>query len=83
MSSASVHFGVSTTDRDTLYDSVPLDSLANQTRFLRLLPGQEGSIIRGELFAASLESNPEYEALSYAWGNPGTTRVISPSTTTA
>jgi hypothetical protein len=77
MPSTSVHFGVSTTDRDALYDSVPLDSLANQTRFLRLLPGQEGSIIRGELFAASLESNPEYEALSYAWGNPGATRVIS------
>jgi hypothetical protein len=77
MSSAAVQFGVSTVDRDALYDSVPLESLANQTRFLRLLPGQEGSIICGELFAASLESNPEFEALSYAWGSPGTTQVIS------
>ncbi|KAH6853216.1 heterokaryon incompatibility protein-domain-containing protein [Chaetomium sp. MPI-CAGE-AT-0009] len=77
MSSTAVGFAASTTDRDALYDSVPLEAPAKQIRLLKLLPGQEGTIIRGELFVASLESNPEFEALSYVWGSPGATRPIS------
>ena len=47
----------------------PYRSLAkNDIRLLKVLPG-DGSLIKCLLFRVSLEQEPRYWALSYAWGN--------------
>ncbi|KAF1820638.1 HET-domain-containing protein [Dissoconium aciculare CBS 342.82] len=46
-------------------------------RLLKLLPGDAGTQICCEVIVVSLDSNPTYTALSYAWGNPPAGRVIS------
>lgn len=38
-------------------------------RLLKLLPGEQSEAIRCQLTAVSLSDNPEYEALSYVWGD--------------
>jgi hypothetical protein len=49
----------------------PLDTNSNDIRLLRLLPANDPQCIpQGEIFIASLDSQIEYEALSYTWGNP-------------
>jgi hypothetical protein len=39
-------------------------------RVLELLPGAHGTSLTCNLFQARREDNPEYEAVSYAWGAP-------------
>jgi hypothetical protein len=41
----------------------------NSIRLLRLLPGEHSDEIHCQLMAVSLSDNPEYEALSYVWGD--------------
>ncbi|KXX78244.1 Heterokaryon incompatibility protein 6, OR allele [Madurella mycetomatis] len=69
--------GASPIDRMALYSSIPLDPLTKQTRFLKLLPGEDDSDIHGELFALSLHRELDFKALSYAWGPPGAGQAIS------
>ena len=47
--------------------------LQNEIRILHLLPhdGDSDAPIKCNLRVASLDHNPEYEALSYVWGNKG------------
>ncbi|KAH8587727.1 heterokaryon incompatibility protein-domain-containing protein [Bisporella sp. PMI_857] len=49
----------------------PLDHSRREIRLLRLLPGNGdfNSNIHCELFPASLDNNPSYNALSYVWGD--------------
>jgi hypothetical protein len=37
-------------------------------RLLRLLPGKDDQVVSCYLVVVSLDSNPRYEAISYAWG---------------
>lgn len=55
----------------------PLAQLSrSQIRLLRLLPGRFEDDIFCELFHADLDEQPEYTALSYAWGGPKNTKPI-------
>jgi hypothetical protein len=47
------------------------------TRLLRLFPGKPDDPIIVDLFPIDLESRPSYEAVSYAWGDPGDRRKIT------
>jgi hypothetical protein len=42
-------------------------------RVMRLLPGIESSKIEMELLVADWSAPPEYEAISYVWGDPNNT----------
>jgi hypothetical protein len=53
----------------------PEDSLA--TRLIKVLPGTFDDPIRCELEPTSLGTKPHYVALSYAWGDPTDTELIS------
>lgn len=46
----------------------PLNPSKKQIRLLTLLPGEWDERIRCELYVASLQDQPKYEALSYTWG---------------
>ncbi|KAI1189208.1 heterokaryon incompatibility protein-domain-containing protein [Nemania serpens] len=46
----------------------PLDPSKKQIRLLTLLDGEWDDSIRCELYVASLQDQPTYEALSYTWG---------------
>jgi len=51
----------------------PLDTTIDSIRLLILQPPKEGedlSVIRCDLFHVTFAQRPEYEALSYTWGNP-------------
>lgn len=50
----------------SLYDNLPISGEA--TRLIILHPGSFESPAKITLSAASLDDNPYYEALSYAWG---------------
>ena len=47
-----------------------LDPSKHQIRLIKLSPGQIDDRVCCSLFIASLEERPEYEALSYVWGDP-------------
>ncbi|KAF4951717.1 hypothetical protein FSARC_12840 [Fusarium sarcochroum] len=47
----------------------PLNPAEREIRLLTLLPGEPGSPIVGSLNTVSLNSRPQYEALSYMWGS--------------
>jgi hypothetical protein len=49
----------------------------NEIRLLVLQPGKGGSAVEVEIRHTSLDQNPSYEALSYCWGEPNNTRLIS------
>jgi hypothetical protein len=60
---------------DVSYDYFPLRSSpsghsGDELRLLVLLPDQDDAEIRCEIQHASLDGPPQYEALSYTWGNP-------------
>jgi Heterokaryon incompatibility protein (HET) len=59
-----------------IYDRNELDYSQTAIRVVHLLPGQWDDEIRCELHTVSLDALPIYEALSYVWGNPKTTRTI-------
>lgn len=46
-----------------------LDPAQHKIRILRLLPGSHHDPIKCTLHTAHLSDDPDYEALSYAWGN--------------
>jgi hypothetical protein len=55
-----------------------LDSSNGEIRLIRLQPASEfAADIHCEIFHANLETEPYYEALSYAWGDPKITSIIS------
>ncbi|ERF71393.1 hypothetical protein EPUS_07421 [Endocarpon pusillum Z07020] len=51
----------------------PLDTERRETRVISLLPGRWSEIVACELSVVSLDDKPEYEALSYVWGDPENT----------
>jgi hypothetical protein len=55
------------------YDQIPDDSVI---RILTLNPGGWDDKLVGSLNFADLKENPEYEAISYVWGNPLRCREI-------
>jgi hypothetical protein len=56
---------------------VALDSRSREIRLLELSPNEFPSDIECHLIHVSLHDSPQYEALSYCWGNPVMTRPIS------
>ncbi|KAJ0120498.1 hypothetical protein J7T55_015227 [Diaporthe amygdali] len=55
----------------------PLDTQKSEIRLVTLLPGQSRDAIRCTLSIASLDSAPEYTALSYVWGDLSKTIPIT------
>lgn len=58
-----------------LYSHKPLDTSRQEIRLLRLLPA-DSELICCEIIHVSLNDPPEYDALSYVWGNPARTETI-------
>lgn len=56
-----------------VYDDI---HLANEIRLLELLPGSGDSKVAGRLIHRSLDERPEYDALSYMWGDATVTIPI-------
>jgi hypothetical protein len=57
-------------DQQRPYQHADLDrSQGSQIRLLRLLPGNYSDDIHCQLFQADLETDPEYEAVSYTWAD--------------
>ncbi|KAI1735500.1 heterokaryon incompatibility protein-domain-containing protein, partial [Xylaria scruposa] len=54
-------------DASSSYSYMPLKA-TNEVRLMNLLPSQDSSPISVEIFHVMLDYNPQYEALSYAWG---------------
>lgn len=54
----------------------PLDPQKSEIRLVTLLPGKSRDAIRCTLSIASLDSLPEFTALSYVWGNPSKKKPI-------
>jgi hypothetical protein len=54
-----------------------LDSKRREIRIAKLNAGDFSDDIHCTLFKVSLDDNPQYEALSYVWGDTGVTRQIS------
>ena len=60
----------------------PLELAKAEIRLLKLQPGPNDSDLKVKLVHASLDSNPDYEALSYTWGDPHFTtpiEILSPT----
>lgn len=55
----------------------PLDTQKSEIRVVTLLPGKPRDAIRCTLSTVSLDSAPEFTALSYAWGDPDKTKPIT------
>ena len=53
-----------------------LDKDKQDIRVLELLPGKVSDTIRGTLRLACLNSDPEYDAASYVWGDPTPTAQV-------
>ncbi|KAF2869755.1 heterokaryon incompatibility protein-domain-containing protein, partial [Massariosphaeria phaeospora] len=47
----------------------PIDLKKNEIRLLEILPGLWSDIVQCEFRIVSLDDNPSYAALSYAWGD--------------
>jgi hypothetical protein len=47
-----------------------LDPTKHELRLILLQPGELNGEIEFNILIASLDENPEYEALSYEWGSP-------------
>lgn len=54
----------------------PLDVEKNETRLVTILAGTFEEELQITLKAVSLDDDPEYEALSYVWGDPSVTKAI-------
>ena len=55
----------------------PLDTSKPCIRILKLHRGADDSPITCRLQIVSLDDNPEYETLSYVWGDPEKTKSIT------
>jgi ankyrin repeat protein len=62
--------------RNKTYSGASLDRTRHEIRLLKILPGNEDDPIRCTLSRAVLDEQPEYEALSYVWGDPKHRRKI-------
>jgi hypothetical protein len=59
------------------YTYEPLDNSNFSIRLISLAPAADfSSDIHCNIYQVSLDSNPEYEAVSYAWGNPNICEAI-------
>jgi hypothetical protein len=59
------------------YTYEPLDNSNFSIRLISLSPGADfSSAIHCSVYQVSLDSNPEYEAVSYAWGDPNIFETI-------
>ena len=70
----STHTAVTTKTR--YYADTALAPSKREIRLIELLPGLPPAEIQCTLKKVSLEDNPSYEAMSYAWGPPGGTKTI-------
>ena len=59
------------------YTNYPLDTSKRDVRVLQLLPGSWSDTVECNLVKQSLDHHPNYEALSYAWGDHNQTRPIT------
>jgi hypothetical protein len=59
---------------EKIYSSVPLES--GRIRLLRIWPGHVSSTISCDLLEEALNDKPEFEALSYVWGDVNVTGTI-------
>ncbi|KAI1503759.1 heterokaryon incompatibility protein-domain-containing protein [Biscogniauxia marginata] len=50
------------------YDS--LEKQRRQVRLFELLPGEKDEQLRGKLTTVDLDTGPDFDAVSYVWGNP-------------
>ncbi|UPK95334.1 hypothetical protein LCI18_006269 [Fusarium solani-melongenae] len=63
--------------RDSLYGDMPLESSRSEIRLLELLPCKENSKpIECCLIRTTLSAGLPFRALSYVWGDPGSTEYI-------
>lgn len=53
-----------------------LDPDLREIRLLRIYPGHYDEVVRCSLSIVSLDDRPEFEALSYVWGDAGDTRTV-------
>ncbi|KAK0643774.1 hypothetical protein B0T16DRAFT_459881 [Cercophora newfieldiana] len=60
-----------------LYPSAKLDTSQLQIRLLAILAGKDEEEISCRLHTANANNTGEYEALSYAWGAPGSPKQIT------
>ncbi|KAK3984510.1 heterokaryon incompatibility protein-domain-containing protein [Cladorrhinum sp. PSN332] len=56
--------------------SIPIDFRTREIRILILMPGRFDDPITCSLQKANLDENPQYDALSYVWGDPEVCRII-------
>jgi hypothetical protein len=54
-----------------------LDENKEEIRLLRVLPGKDDEVIRCQHIISSLNDRPEYQTVSYVWGDATRTRSIS------
>jgi len=59
------------------YTYKPLDTTKKQIRLITVIPGRRDSAIRCTLRIVDLDTNSQYEALSYEWGSPEIMRDIN------
>lgn len=74
---ASTFVGIMTHGCKSSYQYHPLDSDTSAIRLIELLPGHWEDPIRCDLEHTSLDATPQYEALSYMWGDMSATTTIS------
>ncbi|KAK3321363.1 heterokaryon incompatibility protein-domain-containing protein [Cercophora scortea] len=48
----------------------PLDPTRLATRLFELFPGSRDDVLSGSLRTVDLKTNPDYDAVSYVWGDP-------------
>src|ERR1700744_2973972 len=58
------------------YKYLPLKEGTSELRVLALHPGEWHEDILCSLCTVLLDSNPDFEALSYVWGSPNNLRTI-------
>lgn len=58
------------------YNYSPLNAELRHIRLISLRPGAFKDPIQCRLMHVLLDESPEYEALSYVWGNPQVTRLV-------
>ena len=58
------------------YSYSTLDTASRRIRLIKLQPGDWDDDIRCDVFQASLDTQPQYTALSYAWGNQNISKPL-------
>ena len=53
-----------------------LDPNRREIRLLRIHPGHHDETVRCDLSIVSLDDRPEFEALSYVWGDASDTQIV-------